>query len=118
MAAKKKAQPKKKRLTAKQSRERWAAAALCLGYNELTKLGKTLGEKMYSRLNRRAAEEYFMALGGTRIFQEDPPVVVLTTDDGLPFIELRAQDIELMRAAVAAHDATQCMSNDSEVKRG
>jgi hypothetical protein len=99
-----KAKPKKK-LTAKQSSERWAAAAMCLGFNELAKLGKTLGEKTYSRMMCAAAEEQFVKLGGNRMFQEEPSVVVLETDDGLPWIKFRECDIELMREAVAKHDA-------------
>lgn len=98
---------KPKKITAAKSRERWAAAAMCLGYNELAKLGKTLAEKTFSRMMRDAAEKQFMAMGGVRMFQEDPPVVVLTVNDGLPWVKFRAEDIELMREAVAKHDAAQ-----------
>ena len=77
---------------------------MCLGFNELAKLGKTLGEKTYSRMMRGAAEEQFVKLGGNRMFQEEPSVVVLTTDDGLPWVKFRECDIELMREAVAAYD--------------
>lgn len=89
----------------RRSRERWHAAALCLGFNELAKLGRTLGEKVYHRMMRAGAEEHFIALGGQRIFQEEPTLVTLTLEDGMPWVRFRACDIELMREAVAKWDA-------------
>lgn len=96
--------PEEDEATAK-ARERWHAAAVCLGFNECAKLAKTLGEKTYFRIMRQGAEEHFMSLGGARVFQQEPAVLTLTLDDGMPFVEFREQDIELMRATVAAHDA-------------
>jgi hypothetical protein len=86
------------------SRERWHSAALCLGFNEMTKLGKTLGEKVYWRMLREEAEKNFMSLGGKRIFKKDPAILELSLPDGMPFVRFRKDDIELMRATVAAHD--------------
>jgi hypothetical protein len=100
----------------KRSRERWHAAAICLGFNELAKLGKTLGEKVYHRMMRAGAEEHFVSLGGQRIFQEEPAVVVLTLEDGMPWVKFRACDIELMREAVKKWDldhAVTCSCGDS-----
>lgn len=82
--------------------------ALSLGYNELAKLGRTLGEKMFFRLLRDAATDRLIADGGNRgqsPFANEPSVVEIHVDgDRMPWIKLLARDVELMRAYVAEHD--------------
>jgi hypothetical protein len=84
--------------------KRWAAAAYCLGYNELAKQAQNLGEKVFFRLARDSAVKSFIELGGNAPFTEEPTVLELELPDQMPRIKFRAQDIELMRAAVQAED--------------
>jgi hypothetical protein len=77
--------------------------ALLCGYNELAKLGQTLGEKVYFRLRRDAAHEELARLGHHVEMIEDEAVLVL--NDRPPHIRFTAADIELMRKCVAEHDA-------------
>lgn len=84
----------------------WVALATMLGFNELAKLGKTLGEKAYFRLLRDNVSEQFIAAGGNAdVFAKEESVVEIQVPySNAPFIKFRAQDIELMRDAVHAHD--------------
>ncbi len=86
------------------SHKRWVAAAMCLGYNELAKIATVLGEKVYWRLARDAAENHFVELGGNKIYKEESSVLELEIPDAMLRIKFREQDIELMRATLAAHD--------------
>jgi hypothetical protein len=63
MAAKKRTK-KTELQEAKKNHEVWTATALCLGFNELAKLGKNLGEKVYARLARDVHVKRFVELGG------------------------------------------------------
>lgn len=84
--------------------KRWAAAAYCLGYNELAKQAQSLGEKVFFRLARDSAVKAFVELGGVSPFAEEPTILELELPDAMPRIKFRAQDIELMRAAVQQWD--------------
>lgn len=101
----------KKRLTAderaiKKNHERWTALAVCLGFNELAKLGESLGEKVYARLLRDKHLENFVRLGGNAdLFKREPAVCEIVMPERMPNVTFRAEDIELMRKAVAEHDA-------------
>jgi hypothetical protein len=81
---------------------KWDALASIIGFNELATNGRTLGEKVYFRMSRDAAEKRYAALGG-ELNKSSVGPVVLTIGPG-PFIEFAERDIELMRAAVAAFD--------------
>lgn len=85
---------------------RWGAAALCIGYNELVKQAKTLGEKVYFRTCRNLAEEEFVKRGGNR-FVRTAGETVLKLDQPMLAVEFEARDIELMRKAVSTFDARQ-----------
>ncbi len=101
---------KKKRPTAEERRalknhELWTATALCLGFNELAKLGKSLGEKVYARLARDTHLKRFVELGGNAdLFAKEESVCTLVMPTSMPHVEFRASDIEMMREAVAAYD--------------
>ncbi len=80
--------------------------ALVFGYNELAKLAKPLGEKVYYRLARQNALEKLRASGGGDVnVTEDPIALSLTLNDGPLSVNFYEKDIEAMRAAVAAFDA-------------
>lgn len=86
--------------------KRWHLVATCIGYNELAKMAKTLGEKVYFRLIRDATEERLIEHGGQRLFKgPDEIIVEISVPDHMPYIRLSDADIELMREAVAAYDA-------------
>jgi hypothetical protein len=92
----------------KQASERYTYLALALGYNELAKLGRSLGEKMYFRLARDQAVDMLVKAGGNggkSPFTEEQAVVTIHVEDGMPWIKLLARDVDLMRAYVAEHDA-------------
>lgn len=79
--------------------------ALVIGYNELAKQGQTLGEKLYYRLFRDHSEEAFIKMGGHKILTRDDGICEIDVPGHTPHIVFTASDIELMRAAVAEHDA-------------
>lgn len=81
--------------------EKWALLALVFGYNELAKTAQSLGEKVFLRLARDAAEEDYRALGG-ELDRTNEEVVV--TINEFPKIAFTAKDIDLMRKAVEEHD--------------
>jgi hypothetical protein len=83
----------------------WDAIARMHGYNEMAKQAKTLGEQVYCRMARDAACEEAQALGADITRTEVGGDVVMTIDEIAPHIIFKAADIEMMRAAVAAHDA-------------
>lgn len=83
----------------------WTALAMVMGWNELAKLGKTLGEKAFFRLMRNDMVTQFIELGGNDPFtKEDAVVTIAVPYGGCPFLEFRAQDIDLMRTAVYEYD--------------
>lgn len=93
---------------ATKNHELWTTLALCLGFNELAKLGKTLGDKVYARLFRDKYVENLIALGGNggvSPFADAKSIVEIEMPAPMPWLRFRATDIELMRTAVAEHDA-------------
>lgn len=89
------------------SEERYTFLALALGYNELAKLGRDLGEKMYFRLARDQAVKLLVEAGGNKgksPFAEEQAVITIHVEDGMPWIKLLDRDVDLMRAYVAQHD--------------
>lgn len=99
-----------KQLTAEQQLHyaRWMHLALALGYNEIAKLGTTLGEKIFARMMRDTAVENLIEVGGNggkSPFANEPDVVEIEMPERIPSLKLRPQDVELMRAYVAEHDA-------------
>lgn len=82
--------------------EYWTMAATAVGFNELAKMGRTLGEKVYMRLFRDRAEELLTGAGHAAIFARDDAVAGVLP--GPPFIKFLASDIELMRQLVKEHD--------------
>lgn len=84
----------------------WTALALCMGYNELAKLGQSLGDKVYFRLLRDQSLKNFVDAGGhdTVFVKEGEPVMEIVVDRAMPHILFRERDIELMRECVAKHD--------------
>jgi hypothetical protein len=114
MAAKKKPKPKPKpkgwpkNMSAEDiaGHERWTAIAVALGYNELAKTAKVLGEKVYFRLLRDKAADRIVELGGKAgLFSKDGTILEIETPDAMPSLKFRKEDIEIMREVVAAHDA-------------
>lgn len=81
---------------------RWRMVAMCIGYNELAKQAKILGEKLYFRILRDQCEDELKALGGDVIFEREASI--LTLPDWMPHINFTAKDIELMRTALKAFD--------------
>lgn len=95
--------------------------AMALGYNELAKLGKTLGEKIWFRLNRDNVVELMLkdgGNGGVSPFSEDESVITIEVPGRFPWIKLRAADVELMRAYVAEYDATHRVTTATEGSNG
>ncbi len=84
--------------------ERWHTIALMFGYNELAKLATTLGEKVYCRLMRDRAEAEYKQLGGTDEIDRSGDKIVLVLSHVMPHVVFTEKDIEMMRAAVRAHD--------------
>jgi hypothetical protein len=81
---------------------RWDAVALCLGYNELARTAKLLGENVYFRLARDVAQKRVETLGGMFDINEDQPI--LTLDSCMPHVRFAEKDIELMRQTVREYD--------------
>lgn len=82
----------------------WDAIARMHGYNEMSKLAKTLGEKAYCRLACNAACEEATKLGATITRTETGGEVLFTIHEVSPSITFREADIEGMREAVRAYD--------------
>ena len=82
------------------------ALAIVLGYNELAKLGTTLGEKVYYRLARDQGMQAFVAAGGNAdVFAKEDGIATIELPGGPPHVVFVKRDIELMRVCVAEHDA-------------
>lgn len=75
--------------------------ALVFGYNELAKTAPSLGEKVYCRLARDAAEAEYRRRGG-ELIRTDEEVVVTIRES--PRVTFSVKDIDLMRKAVEEHD--------------
>ncbi len=78
--------------------------AMMIGYNEMAKRAKSLGERLFSRLVRDKIAEELGKLGCPVEMKNDSETVV-TLRSRPPHIFLYAKDIELMRQAVAEFDA-------------
>jgi hypothetical protein len=85
--------------------EMWTVMAIALGYNELAKAADVLGEKVWFRLARDNAEAQFIALGGYKVFTDEANALEIQVPGAPFYVKFRKQDIEAMRAVVAAHDA-------------
>lgn len=96
--------------------ERWLCLACIIGYNELAKQGKTLGEKVYFMVFRDEYERKLVELGGQVSMDRDPPV--LTIGEAMPYIRFSAKDIELMREAVRKHDEVTTETNNNMMQPG
>jgi hypothetical protein len=83
--------------------------ATCLGFNELAKQGKNLGQKVYYRLMRNTIQKRLLELGVEVKYTKQK--VVLTLDSYGPLIEFSDDDIELMRIAVREHDDREEFAN-------
>lgn len=85
---------------------KWDLLAKAIGYNELAKLGKTLGEKAYARMARdRAAKSYEEVTGLTGLFAKTESTVEIPVPGSMLHIRFGEQDIDLMRAAIAQYDS-------------
>lgn len=84
---------------------RTAILARLVGYNEMAKSALTLGEKVWFRFAVQAAHRELLEAGGKlEITEGETPLMHI--GERPPHINLYPRDIELMRAAVKAHDAT------------
>lgn len=99
--------------------EHYALLALALGYNELAKLARTLGEKVYFRLLRDRVSDALVAAGGnggeSPFAHEDGVIQIKVDGDRMPWVKLYARDVELMRAYVAEHDKTVAEAGENIV---
>ncbi len=100
--------------TSEKNTARWDALARLVGYNELARDAKTVGEKLYLRLARDMAEEAYVALGGQVKRSETSEEIVVPTRP--PFIVLGPDDIELMRRAVIEYDASSTIGNSTTTR--
>lgn len=86
-----------------------AACATAIGFNQMAIDAKTLGEKVYARECRKAWVDEAKKLGVELRFgnhgAEPPTALILAVPGGGMWIKFREDDIELMRACVAEHDA-------------
>jgi hypothetical protein len=84
--------------------DQFGRLALILGYNELAKNVERLGEKVYCRLLVGRLHEEYIANGGVLEIKEGEQVLV-TLRENPPYINLYPRDIDLMRKAIAEHEA-------------
>ncbi len=85
----------------------WDAIARMHGYNEMTKLAKTLGEKAYCRLACDVACEEAMKLGAEIARTEMGGQVIFSINEVSPSIKFRESDIDGMREAVRVFDGRE-----------
>lgn len=92
-----------------QEHDRYAAAALVIGFNHIAANdAKLLGQKVYFRAARDAAIRRLEELGGKSMIMpatDTLPGLEIKMPHGLPSITFREVDIDMMRVAVAEHDA-------------
>jgi len=82
--------------------ERTECLALVLGYNELAKGAKVLGQKVYMRMARNAAHARFVELGGKLTMDESEKVILEVP--GAAYVRFYPRDIEMMRECVRMFD--------------
>lgn len=83
----------------------WDAIARMHGYNEMSKLAKTLGERTYCRMCCDAACEEARSLGAEITRTQVGGQVVFEIHEASPSIAFRESDIEMMREAIRDFDA-------------
>lgn len=84
---------------------RWHYVALCFGYNELAKQGKSLGDRLYFRMAAAQAEKDFQAAGGEiELHEKGMPTLVLR--DHMPSLKLSPSDVEMVRRFIRNYEAT------------
>ena len=85
----------------------WADIASVYGWNELARQQDVLGAKLYCRMRSFAAEKRVNDSGLAVIPRSDDNPITITVDSGwrCPEIQFRESDWELMRKALAKHDA-------------
>ncbi len=84
--------------------QKWTALALLVGFNELTKTCKTLGERVFFRMARDQAELDYARLGGQ--IQKIPAEGdghILVLKEPKPHIVFQERDLALMADTVVAH---------------
>lgn len=82
--------------------------AVAVGYNELARQQTDIKRRAMCRMMREATVRSMLALGLTKErlpFQGNPIVLEIGLDGAVPGIEFRESDWELMRKALAEHDA-------------
>lgn len=91
---------------------KWDLLALTLGYNELSKFVQTLGEKVFCRLARDAAQREYECLGG-KINRTTEETVICVLRESLPQASFTIKDIALMRREIEKYD--ELHKNDKKV---
>jgi hypothetical protein len=85
--------------------EQWNLLAMVLGYNQLTKIAPSLGQKLFCRLARDKILAVYEEVVGTKVKVTDEDSVVLTITSTIPHLRLLARDIELMQGFLAEYDS-------------
>ena len=85
----------------------WRDIALVYGWNELAKMQDILGQKMFCRMESFVAEERVRKTGLATIprNRENPVIITVDSNWRTPAMQFRESDYELMRKALAEHDA-------------
>jgi hypothetical protein len=76
---------------------KWDLLAMIFGYNELAKVARTLGEKVFLRMARDAAQRQYESLGGQIDRRDDETICTISE---FPKVEFSAKDIDLMKKAI------------------
>jgi hypothetical protein len=87
----------------------WHNIAAVYGWNELARQQDVLGARLYCRMKSFAAEKLINESGLAVIPRSDENPITITIDSGwrCPEIQFRESDWELMRDALARHDANE-----------
>jgi len=94
----------------------WCSLALIHGYNALIGKVETLGHRIGCRMGRDAAVKRYRELGGEiRIDESEKRIAFLGPID-VPSVNLYPRDIELMRKAIAQHDALEAATNGAPIE--
>jgi hypothetical protein len=83
----------------------WYNLALWWGFNEMAKEAETIQERILCRIAREHALSDLVKLGVEVECGRDPVVVEMPSKR--PWIELTTADYDLMRKALAEHDASK-----------
>ena len=83
----------------------WMLTALVYGYNQLAAMQTVLGDKVFCRLAREKCVSALESLGCTIDRSKD--CLPVLTIPRFPRVNFNPEDIELMRAVVAEHDAKE-----------